>query len=225
MMKPRTRQPSAASSADYVTEQIRAGIKSGRFLPGHRLIEASLADDFSVSRGPVREALRRLAAEELLLIEHNRGAVVRRLSRQDVVELFRVREVIEGLAARQAAERSADAGVKKEIRALAKDVAAVVKKSDLAAYRAHNQRFHAAIVAMSGNHALDKLVQRLQIAIYYIQFRSQLEVDVIAQSLAEHDVICEAILRGDAEAADRAMRQHIRRSARTITALPDSEFG
>jgi DNA-binding GntR family transcriptional regulator len=223
--KQTTRRTAQASSADYVTEQIRAGIKSGRFLPGQRLIESALAEDFSVSRGPVREALGRLAAEELLLIEHNRGAIVRRLSRGEVTDLFRVREVVEGLAARQAAERIADARVQKRILALVDEIAELRMKSDLAAYRSHNERFHAALVELSGNKELSKLIRRLQIAIYYIQFRRQLDTGVIAQSLDDHEAICAAIRRGEPDNAERAMRHHVRQSSISIAMLPDSEFG
>ena len=223
--KPASRRTARASSADYVTEQIRAGIKSGRFLPGHRLIEAALAEDFSVSRGPVREALGRLAAEELLRIEHNRGAIVRRLSRSEVVDLFRVREVVEGLAARQAAERIADLRVQKQIRGLVEEISGLRRKSDLAAYRAHNERFHAALVELSNNKELSKLIRRLQIAIYYIQFRRQLDTGLIAQSLDDHEAICSAITRGETDNAERAMRAHIRHSSSSIAMLPDSEFG
>ena len=84
-------------------EAITDGVKDGRYAPGQRLVEADLTAELGVSRGPLREALGRLAAEGVLELEPYRGAVVRRLTREDVEDLFSVREVLEGEAARLAA--------------------------------------------------------------------------------------------------------------------------
>jgi DNA-binding GntR family transcriptional regulator len=92
-------------TVDFVVDEIREGILSGRYAPGQRLIGRDLTEYVGFSRGPVREALRRLSAEGLIEIVPNRGAVVRHLTRKQVEDLFVVRKNLEGLAARLAAER------------------------------------------------------------------------------------------------------------------------
>jgi DNA-binding GntR family transcriptional regulator len=90
-------------TVDRVVEGLRAGILGGRYVPGQHLIEADLTRDFNVSRGPLREAFRRLSAEGLLQIVPNRGALVRQLSYREIVEIFQIRSGLEPLAARLAA--------------------------------------------------------------------------------------------------------------------------
>src|SRR5271170_1481180 len=96
--------PVHGATVAHIVERLRGDILARRLSPGARLIENDLTLRFAVSRGPVREALRRLAAEGL--IEHlpHRGAVVRRLSRVEIQELFQIRVELESLAARLAAE-------------------------------------------------------------------------------------------------------------------------
>ncbi len=88
---------------NFVIQHLRDGIFLGRFAPGQRLITSELMTDIGVSRGSLREAFSRLAADGIVDLVPNRGAVVRRLSRVELINLFRIREVLEGLAARQAA--------------------------------------------------------------------------------------------------------------------------
>src|SRR5690606_25288908 len=89
---------------DFAIEHIPGGSLEGRFAPGQRSVTSELMDDVGISRGSLREAFSRLAAEGLLDLVPNRGALVRRLTRSELISLFRIREVLEGLAARQAAE-------------------------------------------------------------------------------------------------------------------------
>lgn len=79
--------PVRGATVDYVLEHLRQGIVRGRYAPGQRLIEADLTDELGVSRGPLREAMRRLSADDLLEIVPNRGAIVRRLSLREMLEL------------------------------------------------------------------------------------------------------------------------------------------
>ena len=90
-------------TVDYVCVCIRQGVVDGRFVPGQRLIARDLTEEIGISRGAVREAFRRLAAEGMVDLIPNRGASVRRLSRRQVEDLFQIRECVEGLAAGLAA--------------------------------------------------------------------------------------------------------------------------
>ncbi len=95
----------AGGSPNFIVREILRGLYRGRFVPGQKLIEADLTRDFGVSRGSVREALNRLAAEGVVTLTLHRGAYIRSLTRAEVVELLSVMEVIVGLAARTAAQR------------------------------------------------------------------------------------------------------------------------
>ena len=95
--------PRGLSSPDTIVNEILRGLYSGRYVPGQRLIEADLTREYKVSRGSIREALKRLAAEGVVSLNLHRGAYIRLLSRSEVRELLAVIEVLTGLAARLAA--------------------------------------------------------------------------------------------------------------------------
>ena len=96
------------TSPDRVVDAIIRGIRAGVYVPGQRLIEADLTRDYQVSRGPVREALKRLAAEGVLTLTRHRGAYVRALSREEVRDSLMVLEALVGLMANLAAKRIAE---------------------------------------------------------------------------------------------------------------------
>ena len=96
--------PAHGAKVSFIVERLREDILAGSMPPGSRLVECDLTARFAVSRGPVREALRRLAAEGLIDHWPNRGALVRRLSARDIIEFFQIRVEVESLAARLAAE-------------------------------------------------------------------------------------------------------------------------
>src|SRR5665647_119528 len=100
--------PVRGATVDYVVHHLREGILHGRYAPGQRLIEADLTHELGISRGPLREALRRLSADNLLEIVPNRGAIVRRLSMREMIELFSIRIALESHAAREATIALAD---------------------------------------------------------------------------------------------------------------------
>lgn len=215
--------PSAETAVDRVARAIIEGIRAGRYAPGQRLIEADLTRDLSVSRGPVREATRRLAAEGLLETMPHRGVAVRRLSRADVAAVYRVREVLEGLAARLAAERVRAAGPR--VAASLRGGPACAPGADPAAYPDHNARFHAEIVRLADNPFLEAQIAALRLPLLRLQFRIVLNPETIGISSAGHRAVADAILAGDGTGADRAMRRHVRSSAKAIATLPDTIFG
>ena len=92
------------SSPDQVAQVLLDGIKSGRIVPGQRLIEADLTSELRVSRGPVREALKRLSAEGLVRLIPHRGAYIRKLTRREVMDILVIQETLTALAARLAAQ-------------------------------------------------------------------------------------------------------------------------
>ena len=201
------------TAVDSVIEAITEGVKEGRYAPGQRLVEADLTAELGISRGPLREALGRLAAEGMLELEPYRGAVVRRLSRDDVQDLFNIRRVLEGEAARLAALRI-DEGTN---RARLEQEMAVVDgfrgRTDTMAYMDANERFHELVVELSGSKLLARLIPQLQVHAFRLLFRRMIVEDsAMPNSIEEHTVVAAAILAGDAKAAERAMRVHVRRS-------------
>lgn len=208
------------SVADYLS----SAILNGRFAPGQRLIEAKLTGDLGVSRGPVREAFRRLSAAGLIEIVPNRGAVVRRLSMVEALELFEIRTELEALAARQAAARMKDPAVRAQFEAAISPIWSTEPRHSTADYLQENQRFHAAIIAAAGNSQLAKLHEQLHLSLILAQISSSLTSHVIGASLHEHRLIAAAIRARDAEEADAAIRDHLHRAQEYMRKMPPELF-
>ena len=218
--KPGGRGATGKGVVDFLSDAIRGG----RFVPGQRLVEADLTRELGVSRGPVREAFRRLAAEGLIEVVPNRGALVRRLSATEALELFEIRTELEAFAARRAAGRMCDTDAGARFRCAVASVWDHAPRHSTAAYIAENQRFHAAIIEAAGNRELVALNWRLQLSLILAQIGAALTSEIIAASLAEHRTIAAAILDGDAAAADRAIREHLGRAMALLRTMPPEVF-
>jgi DNA-binding GntR family transcriptional regulator len=164
--------PTRSTVVDQVVEAIVERVRLGRYVPGQRLIEADLTADLGVSRGPLREALSRLASQGLLDISPHRGAVVRRLTRTDVTELFAMRELLEGEAARLAARNVNVDDARSTFRLLARSMRSYRTAKDWKSYVDTNTALHDAIVAASGNSLLQQMVEQLSTQAFRVQFRS-----------------------------------------------------
>lgn len=213
------------STVELVAERIREGVRSGRYMAGQRLVEADITSELAVSRGPVREAMRRLAAEGLVEIAYHQGARIRRLSRSDVLALYEIRELLEGLAARHAAEQiETDKVLAKKIKSLKRDMQRSSKDADVERYVQLNRDFHDLLVESSGNPHLPALIENLQTQVMRFQFRSLLDHNAILESERDHEKIVNAVLDADSARAERAMRRHIRRSRDLVLLLPEALF-
>ncbi|WP_442595020.1 GntR family transcriptional regulator [Parapusillimonas sp. JC17] len=201
---------------DFAIEYIRSGITEGRFAPGQRLITAEIMEDIGVSRGSLREAFSRLAAEGLLDLIPNRGALVRRLSRGELVNLFRIREVLEGLAARQAAEAINEGDNLQIFSSVWKQMSTAGKPLGPVEFSEQNSLFHSTLVSIAGNRQLADLLSKLQIRVLMFQLGRALNPEDIAHSVREHEPIARAVLTGNPDAADTAMREHLRGSCERI---------
>jgi DNA-binding GntR family transcriptional regulator len=209
------------SAVDQVIESIKAGIKQGRYVPGQRLVEPDMVRDLHVSRGSVREALRRLEAEGLVQIELYRGASIRKMSRSDFIAFNQIREVLEGLAASLAAERMDETG----------RVALVELEQNWErgsrgwTYPEYNERFHNLILEASGNNELPAYIEQAKLLFFRLQFHRIARTPAQEKrSQREHDRVVKAILKGDAKAAERAMRDHVHKSVEAILAEPEEFF-
>lgn len=202
--------------AQTVADRLRAALLEGRFAPDEKLNEASLSLMLQVSRTPVRSALHSLTADGLLDYVPNRGYSVRSIDRERMSSIFDVRGVLEGLAARLAAEQGLDAsGQANFAEALAAGDSILGKGRLLAADRALfidvNARIHAAILEAAGNRMLQDML-RLCHNIPASSERNVLWHDFrwVRRSHEDHHVLYEAICARDAARAERVMKEHIR---------------
>jgi DNA-binding GntR family transcriptional regulator len=183
-------------------------IVDGLLKPGDRLDEMGLAERFGVSRTPVREALRRLEATGMVQRRPNRGVVVATLSGRQLAEMFEAMAEVEAACARLAAERMS-ARERGALRDLHDRSAALAAERDEPRYEETNRRLHAAIYAGAGNAEIAALALALRARVAPFR-RAQFRVPGrLASSFAEHGAVVAAILAGDGEAAERAMRRHI----------------
>jgi DNA-binding GntR family transcriptional regulator len=202
---------------DIVGERIRNGIYDGTLLPGTRLVEQELAERYSVSRLPVREALRILHNEGL--VEHlpTRGMVVRALDRRQVSELYDLREALEVLAARQATERVAQ-GAENRLAAMMRRASEAVDAGDVPAAHAANSGLHHEITALSGNTLLAETLEPIVGRVDWLRRK----IEDFGLIHAEHEALAEAIASGVPDRAATAARDHVRASRqRTLEWLFD----
>ncbi len=203
--------PAHGATVAVIVERLREDILAGRFAPGSRLIECDLTARFAVSRGPVREALRRLAAEGL--IEHlpHRGALVKRLTARTIRELLQIRVEMELLAARLAAE----SGDEEARVRFAEKIRPIVDDRERRApdYLAENAAFHYATMALAGNLQLREVAAWLHLPLIMAQVGDVLTPEVLEASVREHRAIADAILARDPAAAAAHIRAHLERAA------------
>ena len=203
--------PAHGATVAFIVERLREDIWAGRLEPGSRLVESDLTARFAVSRGPVREGLRRLSADGLIEHRPHRGAVVRRLTNREIRELFLIRIEMEALAARLAA--AADAPERR-----ARFVASIEpiysdERRNACSYLKENAAFHDAVMAFADNIELRNLAIRLQLPLIMAQAGDVLTPPVLEASVREHRAIAGAILKRDPSAASARMREHLERAA------------
>jgi len=179
-------------------------LESRRIVPGQRLVEADLVSAYGVSRNSVREALQRLAAEGLVEIVRNKGAVIRLLSLQETLDVLDVAERISGLLARAAARAIRQGG---DGAALSAAVAGLEEVQDPAGDQGLKRRaFYRALIELAGNRELRRLVPVIQMPIVHAQNPlPQLQ----ALRLHDYRAIARAVLKGDEDAADLAAMAHV----------------
>lgn len=203
----------SASAVERVVRALFSGLMSRRFAPGQRLVEADLTAEFGVSRGTLREAFRRLAADGLIEIVPNRGAIVRRLSSRDVLELFEIRRQLEGLSARLAARRMALPAVREAFSRAIDPIWSDEPRRLIQSYMDENSAFHEAVYDASGNRQLAQVSRQLQLPAIMSQIDNLLTPAALEESVAEHREIARAILDEDQDRAELTMHRHLERAA------------
>jgi len=223
-----TRRPLRAqrdvSSPDQVAEALRDGVRTGRYVPGQRLVEADLTSELKLSRGPIREALKLLAAEGVIELHRHRGAYLRQLTRREVNDILTIQESLTGLAARLAAERIGESDHRARFKRAYTALMDAYKGRDGSGVLDARVRFYVELVAIGGNAELARFVPIPQTNLLRAQFERHLPPAERAQRRKDYPTIAKLILDGKGTAADAAMRRHIRNTRKAINALPDSVF-
>ena len=199
----------SSSEAHKVYQEISAKILSGEFPSGHRLVESDLAAKFGVSRTPVRLAIERLVSENLARHEVNRGAVVRQMTIQDIRNLFSIREVNEGLAARLASQH-VDSKDDERFFSVLKDMEEALNRNDLHTYYDLSGAIHQIVRDMADNEFLNDFLDKIYVMTYRYHINIMLLPGRAAQSYREHQAIVEAVLSQDGDRAEKAMIDHIK---------------
>lgn len=211
---------SDTKAALYAAEAIRARILQGLLSPGQRLIESDLMAELDVGRSTIREAFLRLDADGFVELRHQRGAVVRRLTKRDMVELFELRERLEGLGAALAAEHAAEPGNREWLQAERKQWRKEELVTNALLHMEENVRFHRGINQMSGNQRLGRMLEPLQMPGYRMQYLQLIDDKRRRLSAAEHIAIVDAILAQDSNKAEKLMRDHVRQAGKLALQIP-----
>ena len=187
---------------------LRAEIVAGRLKPGDRLIEQAIAETCGVSRVPLREALRILATEGLIVISPHRGASVNMLSETELVELFGARAAIEGFAAMNAATKQPKFAIA-TMRKILERMRAALKSDDRVTYYSLAAEFHNELVLAGGNAVIARMYEQIRHQLSRYQAAMSAMPDLPSRSNVEHARILKAIESGDGQAARIAAEGHI----------------
>jgi DNA-binding GntR family transcriptional regulator len=206
---------------DGVVDAVRNMIFDGELIGGQRVPEKLICETLSISRTPLREALKVLASEGLLSLLPNRGARVRRLTIEDVDDMFPVMGALEALAGELACQKISDAQID-EIRSLHYQMAAHHKNSDLGEYFALNQRIHAGIMAATGNATLGELYASLAGRIRMARYRANFSQARWDQAMAEHEEILDALAARDNARLTKMLRTHLKNTCDTVKSMIES---
>lgn len=198
-----------------VADLIRQAILGGDFAPNQRMVEADLCTQFHASRSAVRGALQELGTQGLVERIANRGARVRSVSLDEAVEITEVRMVVEGLCAARAARNVTDADIV-EFGNMRKAITESAAAGDVFGYSRQNQLLHRRIREISAQRSADEILERLRGQLVRHQFKLSMHPGRMTVSLPEHIAIIDAVCARDQDAAEAAMRAHLRS---VITAL------
>ena len=196
-------------------ERIKSGIKAGKFAADERLVEEALAGELGVSRTPVREAISRLEHEGLVIKVPQKGAIVRRTTREEIEEIFGLRALLESYAAALATKKMSDV-VMRRLQGMIEKSERALANGNIKEYIQLNTKFHDLLYRASESAKLYQMINLLRDALY--EYRVMLlEMENMPQmSLRDHKDMFEAMLRKDAQEVERLVREHILRGKETV---------
>jgi DNA-binding GntR family transcriptional regulator len=208
-----------ASSPDLIFREVIQGLYKGIYVPGQRLVEVDLTQKWGVSRGTVREALNRLAAEGIVVLSRHRGAAIRVLDLVEMQDILAVLEIMIGMAARLAAQRIGQGSNRAHFTETFDSLMGFRSRPDsMDLVRARN-RFYRALAAIGGNKELEGLLSRMHVHLLRVQLRA-LHESLVIERFDDYSHIGEAVLAGDARRAELAARRHVKAMMDILDKLP-----
>lgn len=225
---PSTRLPEGIWMDEVLTirartaEMIRELILSGKLTPGQRLNEVELAARIGVSRGPLREALQHLAAENLVSIRSHHGSYVRTLEEHEVRELYDVRKILESAAAAMVAKNHSALDLE-TLRELLERTDRLMEENAPSPYPAKLD-FHAHLVTLTGNQSLVQVSRDVQGQLALARSRSGYQLDRARDAYEEHWSIFEAISSGQSKQASLVIERHLARACESAIKLMTREL-
>jgi DNA-binding GntR family transcriptional regulator len=204
-----------SSLREQVYEHLRDAILSGKLTTGTRIIERDIAAQMQISTTPVKEALRKLEQDGLVVTMPRRGTMVSELALTSIAEVVEIRAMLDGMAARLAAAKITDVQARELADQVAKmrSLTNVMKLEDL---RNANTDFHTSIRQIGGNQILLKFVEQLRPFDQRVRLEALYHPEEAQRGLAEHEAIYEALTQHDSARAEELMRTHIMRTARFV---------
>jgi DNA-binding GntR family transcriptional regulator len=209
--------PGSARGRHRVVVGVRGAILRGDVVPGQRLVEADLVEQYGATRASVRAALADLEAEGLVERVQHRGARVRVITIEEAVAISECRMVLEGLCAARAARLASRKDVG-DLLTLRDDLREAVARGEPLRYSELNQQLHQRVMAIAAQPVAAALLDRLHAQFVRHQFRLSLQPGRPQRSLPEHERIVDAIAAGDPAAAEDAMRRHLASVIDTLAA-------
>lgn len=190
---------------EEVAELLRQRIFARELEPGSWIDEMRLAEEYGISRTPMREALKVLAAEGLVTMKVRRGAYVTEVNEKDQLDVYHLLSLLEADAAAVVAERATDDELQ-ELKALHQELESAVEQTDR--FFAINERFHMRVLAIADNRWRDQMVADLRKVMKLNRHNSLLKTGRLAESLQEHRAIVQALLQRDPALSGQRVREH-----------------
>lgn len=211
---------------ELVFESLREAIINGQLRPGERMMEIQLAEEMGVSRTPVREAIRKLELEGLVVMIPRKGAYVAGLSLKDIADVFEIRRALEGLAAELAADRISEDELEKLERYLV-IIAEQIEAGDLQKVVEVDTDFHTLLYQASRNQRLTQIINNLREQIQRFRTTSLSYPGRMKTALEEHRKIVEAISSRDGDQARRSAQEHIENAENSMMSMiqHDKRYG
>lgn len=204
---------------EEVAERLRQRIFSHELPPGTWIDEQALAQDYGISRTPLREALKVLVAEGLVTLKPRRGCYVTEISEQDLDEIYPVMALLEGRCAFEAAQKAGAADVER-LEAVHAELERAASENHIQRFFDANQEFHKVVQEIAGNRWLLQMIQDLRKVLKLTRLHSLTLEGRPQQSLAEHRLIMAALRSGNAAAAEKAMCDHIAAGRQALAKIP-----
>ena len=200
---------------DVVFNTLRQAILRGELKPGERLMEIQLANKLGVSRTPIREAIRKLELEGLVLMIPRKGAEVAEITEKNMRDVLEVRKALEELAVQLACDKITKEEIE-EMKKAAEDFKKILKSKDITEIAEADVRFHDIIYMATDNQKLIQLLNNLREQMYRYRIEYLKKKECYPQLLNEHQTIIDAIAGHDKELATKFTSQHIKNQAETV---------